>query len=135
MADINLKMSKWNIVPTTPPIHLGYSGENNAITINIQIEQDEVFNFADVKYYLDIMDKIDGNTTFTTSQELTLKTEIIDEQTVYTLTMQPTKEWLGQTNLKYLQVRCKYTDDTDSENPKEVVIKSNAFEGIVKLGL
>lgn len=135
MADVNLKMIKWNVPLTTPPIYLGYSGENNAITINIQIDEDEVFDFNDVKYYLDIMDKIDGNTTFTTSQEMELKTETIDEEIVYTLTMQPTKEWLGKTNIKHLQIRCKYTDDTDTENLKEVIIKSNIFEGIVKLGL
>lgn len=134
---IKLKMTDWTIAKDiTPPIRLGYSGENNAVVIKIEIDKDEVFDFADTKYYLDIMDVVDGEKVVSRTQEMEVVQETLEDESVkYTLQMRPTACWLGKHNLKYLQIRCEYTDDTDAENPTQVVIKSNTFKGIVKYGL
>lgn len=131
---IKLQMTDWLIPQSIPLANLGDSGENNAITIQIEIQEDEKFDFADTKYYLDIMDKIDGEKTIARSQEMKLVMETVDEVTKYYLEMQPTSEWLGKSCMKYIQVRCEYTDTTDTE-PKKVIIKSNVIDAIVKLGL
>ena len=130
-----LQMVNWLIPQPMPPINLGDSGENNATTLQIEIQEDEKIDFEDTIYYLDIADKIDGVKSVARSQEMKLVTETVDEVTKYYLTMQPTSEWLGKSCMKYIQVRCEYTDNTDTENPKKVVIKSNVVDAIVKLGL
>ena len=146
MSNIKLSMTDWNIPQTTPPINLGDSGENNAILISIDI--DNKIDFDDVKYYLDIMDKLDGEKTVSRTQELELVEhtethEVVDEEgnvteettTTYSLDMHPLAQWLGNDSIKYLQVRCEYTDNTDTENPISIIIKSNTFKGIVHMGL
>lgn len=133
MSDINLIMINWCIPSRIVPIDLGYRGENNALSISVKM--DNKIDFNTVKYYLDIMDITDGEKSTITTQELSFVEETEDEITSYYLRMQPSSEWLGKEGLKYLQVRCTYTDDTDIENPKNVIIKSNAFRGIVRLGL
>ena len=132
---VKLQMTDWLIPQSIPLINLGDSGENNATTVQIEIQEDEKFDFSDTKYYLDIMDKVDGEKTIARSQEMELIVETIDTETKYYLQMQPTSEWLGKSCLKYIQVRCEYTDNTDLTNLKEVVIKSNTINAIVKLGL
>ena len=137
MSNINLIMNDWKIPQTTPPINLGDSGENNATLISIKI--DNKIDFDDVKYCLDIMDKVDGEKTVARTQEMKLveHTEIVDDNpvTTYSLDMKPLSQWLGGNGIKYLQVRCVYTDNTDTENPIDVIIKSNTFMGVVDLGL
>lgn len=132
MSDVNLIMNNWYIPQRIPPINLGYSGENNAISLSIKI--DNKINFETVKYYLDIMDRIDGEKVIATTQEL--KLEEIEEDGIisYYLKMNPSSEWLGRDGLKYLQVRCTYVDNS-SDTLKNVTIKSNTFYGIVNLGL
>ena len=132
MSDINLIMNNWYIPQRIPPINLGYSGENNAISLSIKI--DNKINFETVEYYLDIMDRIDGEKVIATTQEL--KLEEIEEDGIisYYLKMNPSSKWLGIDGLKYLQVRCTYVDDS-SDTLKNVTIKSNTFYGIVNLGL
>lgn len=132
MSDVNLIMNNWYIPQRIPPINLGYSGENNAISLSIKI--DNKINFETVEYYLDIMDRIDGEKVIATTQEL--KLEEIEEDGIisYYLKMNPSSEWLGRDGLKYLQVRCTYVDNS-SDTLKNVTIKSNAFYGIVNLGL
>lgn len=132
MSDVNLIMNNWYIPQRIPPINLGYSGENNAISLSIKI--DNKINFETVKYYLDIMDRIDGEKVIATTQEL--KLEEIEEDGIvsYYLKMNPSSEWLGKDGLKYLQVRCTYVDNS-SDTLKSVTIKSNTFYGIVNLGL
>lgn len=132
MSDINLIMNNWYIPQRIPPINLGYSGENNAISLSIKI--DNKINFETVEYYLDIMDRIDGEKVIATTQEL--KLEEIEEDGIisYYLKMNPSSEWLGRDGLKYLQVRCTYVDNS-SDMLKNVTIKSNTFYGIVNLGL
>ena len=140
-ADINLTMNDWKI-PTSPPyIFLGESGENQAITLSIKL--DEVVQADDVKYFLDIMDRVDGENPKATSQEM----EIVIEQEeidgvindVYYIQMKPLAQWLGKENVKILQVRCEYTDITIDENDEEVktsiTIKSNTFYGYVGKGI
>ena len=70
MANVNLAMTNWNIPQPNPPINLGDSGENNAISISITL--DNKIDFEDVKYYLDIMDKVDGEKTVARTQEMEL---------------------------------------------------------------
>lgn len=132
MSDINLIMNNWYIPQRIPPINLGYSGENNAISLSIKI--DNKINFETVEYYLDIMDRTDGEKVIATTQEL--KLEEIEEDGIisYYLKMNPSSEWLGRDGLKYLQVRCTYVDNS-SDTLKNVTIKSNTFYGIVNLGL
>lgn len=132
MSDVNLIMNNWYIPQRIPPINLGYSGENNAISLSIKI--DNKINFETVKYYLDIMDRIDGEKVIATTQEL--KLEEIEEDGIisYYLKMNPSSEWLGRDGLKYLQIRCTYVDNS-SDTLKNVTIKSNTFYGIVNLGL
>lgn len=132
MSDVNLIMNNWYIPQRIPPINLGYSGENNAISLSIKI--DNKINFETVEYYLDIMDRTDGEKVIATTQEL--KLEEIEEDGIisYYLKMNPSSEWLGRDGLKYLQVRCTYVDNS-SDTLKNVTIKSNTFYGIVNLGL
>lgn len=132
MSDVNLIMNNWYIPQRIPPINLGYSGENNAISLSIKI--DNKINFETVEYYLDIMDRIDGEKVIATTQKL--KLEEIEEDGIisYCLKMNPSSEWLGRDGLKYLQVRCTYVDNS-SDTLKNVTIKSNTFYGIVNLGL
>ena len=153
---VNTTMTEWEIPSTTPPLYLGEQGENNAMTVSIEIQEDEVIDkevFPDVKYYLDIYDDVDGETPIPTTQELSLvKTtntfEILDEEgnpvlddndepiteetNRYFLKMSPSGQWLGKANVKILQIRCSYTDTTDTENPIERVLKSNTFRGLVR---
>ena len=146
MANVNLAMTNWNIPQPNPPINLGDSGENNAISISITL--DNKIDFEDVKYYLDIMDKVDGEKTIARTQEMELiehteTHEVIDDDgnvteettTTYSLDMHPLSQWLGKDGVKYLQVRCEYTDNTDTENPIDIIVKSNTFKGVVHLGL
>lgn len=132
MSDVNLIMNNWYIPQRIPPINLGYSGENNAISLSIKI--DNKINFETVKYYLDIMDRIDGEKVIATTQELKLEEIEKDGIISYYLKMNPSSEWLGRDGLKYLQVRCTYVDNS-SDTLKNVTIKSNTFYGIVNLGL
>lgn len=132
MSDVNLIMNNWYIPQRIPPINLGYSGENNAISLSIKI--DNKINFETVKYYLDIMDRIDGEKVIATTQELKLEEIEKDGIISYYLKMNPSSEWLGRDGLKYLQVRCTYVDNS-SNTLKNVTIKSNTFYGIVNLGL
>ena len=153
---VNTTMTEWEIPSTTPPLYLGEQGENNAMTVSIEIQEDEVVDkevFPDVKYYLDIYDRVDGETPIPTTQELKLVETtntfevldedgnpilddngdpIVEETTRYFLKMSPSGEWLGKANIKVLQVRCAYTDTTDTENPIERVLKSNTFVGLVR---
>ena len=129
MSNIKLSMTDWNIPQTTPPINLGDSGENNAILISIDI--DNKIDFDDVKYYFDIMDKIDGEKTISRTQEM----ELVEHTETHSLDMHPLSQWLGKDGVKYLQVRCEYTDNTDAENPIDIIVKSNTFKGVVHLGL
>lgn len=146
MANVNLAMTNWNIPQPNPPINLGDSGENNAISISIAL--DNKIDFEDVKYYLDIMDKVDGEKTVARTQEMELVEhtethEITDDDgnvteetiTTYSLDMLPLSQWLGRDGVKYLQVRCTYTDNTDVDNPINIIIKSNTIRGVVHLGL
>lgn len=137
MANVNLAMINWNITQPNPPINLGDSGENNAISISILL--DSKIDFDDVKYYFDIMDKVDGEKTVARTQEMELveHTEIIDDEPVitYSLDMRPLYQWLGKDGVKYLQVRCEYIDNTDTENPINIIIKSNVIRGVVQMGL
>lgn len=132
---INLIMNKWYIPQNTPPVNLGESGENNATIIDIEIDENEVSDFVKTKYYLDIRDEVDGEKTIPRTQELVLIRTIDNEEESYKLQMKPNSQWLGKDSIKLLQVRCEYTDDTDSENIEKVVMKSNTFKGIVKTGL
>lgn len=132
---INLKMNKWSIPQKTPPVNLGESGENNATVIDIEIDENEVSDFLKTKYYLDIRDEVDGEKTTPRTQELALVKITNDNEETYKLQMKPNSQWLGKDNIKLLQVRCEYVDDTDSENTEKVVMKSNTFKGIVKTGL
>lgn len=146
MANVNLAMTNWNIPQPNPPINLGDSGENNAISISIVL--DKKIDFEDVKYYLDIMDKVDGEKTVARTQEMELieyteTHEVTDDDgnvteetvTTYSLDMLPLSQWLGRDGVKYLQVRCIYTDNTDVDNPIDIIIKSNTIRGVVHLGL
>ena len=146
MANVNLTMTNWNIPQPNSPINLGDSGENNAISISIKI--DNKIDFEDVKYYLDIMDKVDGEKTIARTQEMELVEhtethEVTDDDgntteetiTTYSLDILPLSQWLGRDGVKYLQVRCNYTDNTDVDNPIDIIIKSNTIKGVVHLGL
>lgn len=146
MANVNLAMTNWNMPQPNPPINLGDSGENNAISISIAL--DSKIEFNDVKYYFDIMDKVDGEKTVARTQEMELvehteTNEVVDNEgnvteetiTTYSLDMLPLAQWLGRDGVKYLQVRCTYTDNTDIENPIDIIIKSNIIKGVVHLGL
>lgn len=146
MANVNLAMTNWNMPQPNPPINLGDSGENNAISISIAL--DNKIDFEDVKYYLDIMDKVDGEKTVARTQEMVLvehneTREITDDDgniteetiTTYSLDILPLAQWLGRDGVKYLQVRCVYTDTTNIDNPIDVIIKSNVIQGVVHLGL
>lgn len=146
MANVNLAMTNWNIPQPNSPINLGDSGENNSISISIAL--DNKIDFEDVKYYLDIMDKVDGEKTVARTQEMELvehteTNEVVDNEgnvteetiTTYSLDMLPLAQWLGRDGVKYLQVRCTYTDNTDIENPIDIIIKSNIIKGVVHLGL
>lgn len=146
MANVNLTMTNWNIPQPNSPINLGDSGENNAISISILL--DNKVNFENAEYYFDIMDKIDGEKTVARTQKMELvehteTTEVTDDEgnttevtnTTYSLDMQPLSQWLGEDGVKYLQVRCEYFDNTDIENPIIVIIKSNVIKGVVHMGL
>ena len=146
MANVNLTMTNWNIPQPNSPINLGDSGENHAISISILL--DNKVDFNDARYYLDIMDKVDGEKTVARTQEMELvehteTTEVTDDEgnvtevtnTTYSLDMQPLSQWLGKDGIKYLQVRCEYLDDTDTENSIVVIIKSNVIKGVVHMGL
>ena len=57
---VNTIMKGWEVQSTVPPLYLGECGENNALTVSIEIEEDEVISaedFPDVEYYLDIYDE------------------------------------------------------------------------------
>lgn len=114
MANVNLTMTNWNIPQPNSPINLGDSGENNAISISILL--DNKVDFNNVRYYLDIMDKVDGEKTVARTQEMELvehteTTEVTDDEgnvtevtnTTYSLDMQPLSQWLGKYGVKYLQ--------------------------------
>jgi hypothetical protein len=137
-------MKDWYIGLNIPPINLGESGENNAITISIKV--DNIIEAEDVKYYLDICDKIDGETPISVSQQMNIVEEIVDDEetgeeiTIYYLQMKPLAEWLGKSNVKMLQVRCEYSITTEDEETHEetitnYVLKSNHFYGYVSKGI
>ena len=56
---------------------------------------------------------------------------IMESETKTYLQTRMTSDWLGKSALKLLQVQLQYTDLTDSENPIDVVIRSNVFNAIV----
>ena len=102
MSNIKLSMTDWNIPQTTPPINLGDSGENNAILISIDI--DNKIDFDDVKYYFDIMDKIDGEKTISRTQEM----ELVEHTDIFLLDIKHINpEWhkkiTGQDNAPVLR--------------------------------
>ena len=116
----NLTMTNWYINDKTPPIVIGTAGENNATTIAIQC--DSIIENAE--YYLDICDEKDSNIPNT--QELTVVSETIDGQTIYTLYLTPMRSFLGKEGVKLLQVRCEYIEDG-----KQVTKESNIIHAIV----
>lgn len=127
MTNVNLVMNDWVVSHTSVPIDLGKRGENNAMSINIVIGEKLDKN---EKYYLDIMDRVEGETVEPRTQEMILNEYDHDGIITYVLEMQPQAEWLGNNGVKFVQVRCEYT-----ENEKDVIIKSNVFRGVVDLGL
>lgn len=117
----NLTMTNWHIQDKTPYIKLGSSGENNASSINITV--DELIEGA--TYYLDIGDANDSGLPNT--QEMTPYAYTnADNENIYVLQMKPLRSWLGHDGIKLLQVRCVYTD-----NDEEVCKQSNVIHGIV----
>lgn len=117
----NLTMTNWHIQDKTPYIKLGSSGENNASSINITV--DELVEGA--TYYLDIGDANDSGLPNT--QEMTPYAYTnAENENIYVLQMKPLRSWLGHDGIKLLQVRCVYTD-----NDEEVCKQSNVIHGIV----
>lgn len=117
----NLTMTNWHIQDKTPYIKLGSSGENNASSINITV--DELVEGA--TYYLDIGDANDSGLPNT--QEMTPYAYTnAENENIYVLQMKPLRSWLGHDGIKLLQVRCVYTEDDE-----EVCKQSNAIHGIV----
>lgn len=117
----NLTMTNWHIQDKTPYIKLGSSGENNASSINITV--DELVEGA--TYYLDIGDANDSGLPNT--QEMTPYAYTnAENENIYVLQMKPLRSWLGHDGIKLLQVRCVYTEDGE-----EVCKQSNVIHGIV----
>lgn len=117
----NLTMTNWHIQDKTPYIKLGSSGENNASSINITV--DELVEGA--TYYLDIGDANDSGLPNT--QEMTPYAYTnAENENIYVLQMKPLRSWLGHDGIKLLQVRCVYTEDNE-----EVCKQSNVIHGIV----
>jgi hypothetical protein len=117
----NLTMTNWHIQDKTPYIKLGSSGENNASSINITV--DELVEGA--TYYLDIGDANDSGLPNT--QEMTPYAYTnAENENIYVLQMKPLRSWLGHDGIKLLQVRCVYTEDDE-----EVCKQSNVIHGIV----
>ena len=117
----NLTMTNWRIEDKLPYINLGSAGENNASMVTITVDA----LIENANYYLDIGDE--SGSGLPNTQELTPSSnEGTNDETIYTLSMQPMVTWLGKEGVKLLQVRCVYT-----ENDKQVVKESNVFHAKV----
>lgn len=118
----NWIMTNWYIQDKTPYIVIGTAGENNATSISIECDDDEIIENAE--YFLDIGDT--KNDIFNT-QELTVKQQITPTgETTNILYLKPMRSFLGKEGVKLLQVRCEYTD-----NDEKVTKESNVFHAIV----
>ena len=118
----NLTMTNWHIEDNTPYISLGSAGENNAKTINIEV--DEIIDNAN--YYLDIGDE--NGVELPNTQQLATKTvSTLNGDIIHMLCLKPLVSFLGKEGIKLLQVRCVYTDDND----EEIVKESNVFHAKV----
>lgn len=118
----NWIMTNWYIKDKTPYIVIGTAGENNATSISIECDDDEIIENAE--YFLDIGDS--KNDIFNT-QELTVKQQITPTgETTNILYLKPMRSFLGKEGVKLLQVRCEYTD-----NDEKITKESNVFHAIV----
>ena len=149
----NLIMTNWYIEDKTPYFNLGSAGENNAKTISIQIDDNEVI--ANAHYYLDIGDEsglwlpntqelqfTTSTTTKTVTKTITVivtdeetgeeveqeqEIEVQEEETINILYLKPLISFLGRDGVKLLQIRCEYID----ENQEEVTKESNVIHAVV----
>lgn len=119
MTNIILKMHEWCIKDKTPYLNLGKSGENNIVTIILDV--DKLFQGEEnqhVQYFLDICDK--ANLAFANTQTFSLQDGVLKT----TLS----REFLGVEGVKLLQVRCVVSD---SHYREIATYESNIFHGIV----
>ena len=118
----NFIMTNWYIKDKTPYVVIGTAGENNATSISIECDDNEIIENAE--YFLDIGDT--KNDIFNT-QELTVKQQITPTgETTNILYLKPMRSFLGKEGVKLLQVRCEYID-----NDEKVIKESNVFHAIV----
>lgn len=145
---VNINMKGWKVDSPIPPYFLGEQGENNANILSIFVADDDIIeedaSHVNVKYSINIKDKEIDESVISKTKELTIIKEttetqntddqgnpIIETETKTYLQTRMTSDWLGKSALKLLQVQLEYTDLTDSENPIDVVIRSNVFNAIV----
>lgn len=141
-------MKGWKVDSPIPPYFLGEQGENNANILSIFVADDDIIeedaSHVNVKYSINIKDKEIDESVISKTKELTIIKEttetqkvddegnpIVETETKTYLQTRMTSDWLGKSALKLLQVQLQYTDLTDSENPIDVVIRSNVFNAIV----
>ena len=141
-------MKGWKVDSPIPPYFLGEQGENNADILSIFVADDDIIeedtSHVNVKYSINIKDKEIDESVISKTKELTIIKEttetqntddqgnpIVETETKTYLQTRMTSDWLGKSALKLLQVQLEYTDLTDSENPIDVVIRSNVFNAIV----
>lgn len=145
---VNINMKGWKVDSPIPPYFLGEQGENNANILSIFVADDDIIeedtSHVNVKYSINIKDKEIDESVISKTKELTIIKEttetqntddqgnpIVETETKIYLQTRMTSDWLGKSALKLLQVQLEYTDLTDSENPIDVVIRSNVFNAIV----
>jgi predicted restriction endonuclease len=153
---VNINMKGWKVDSPIPPYFLGEQGENNANILSIFVADDDIIeedaSHVNVKYSINIKDKEIDESVISKTKELTIIKEttetqkvddegnpmyddqdnpIMESETKTYLQTRMTSDWLGKSTLKLLQVQLQYTDLTDSENPIDVVIRSNVFNAIV----
>lgn len=145
---VNINMKGWKVDSPIPPYFLGEQGENNADILSIFVADDDIIeedaSHVNVKYSINIKDKEIDESVISKTKELTIIKEttetqntddqgnpIVETETKTYLQTRMTSDWLGKSALKLLQVQLEYTDLTDSENPIDVVIRSNVFNAIV----
>lgn len=145
---VNINMKGWKVDSPIPPYFLGEQGENNADILSIFVADDDIIeedtSHVNVKYSINIKDKEIDESVISKTKELTIIKEttetqntddqgnpIVETETKTYLQTRMTSDWLGKSALKLLQVQLQYTDLTDSENPIDVVIRSNVFNAIV----
>ena len=153
---VNINMKGWKVDSPIPPYFLGEQGENNADILSILVADDTIVEedatHVDVKYSINIKNEEIDESVISKTKELTIikettetqKTDeegnpmyddqdnpIMESETNVYLRTRMTADWLGKASMKLLQVQLQYTDLTNSEDPIDVIIKSNVFKAIV----